>query len=81
MAHIRTIGETEAVGELAEVYGKLGGAAGRVPNILKAESLAPRALGAHFALYRELMLRDGPLSQTRRELMAVAVSQANACHY
>lgn len=81
MTLIRRIEESQAEGELREVYARIGGSAGRVPDILKAESLAPRVLAAHCALYRELLLGASPLSLPQRELLAVAVRQANACHY
>jgi alkylhydroperoxidase family enzyme len=81
MALVRTIDESEAEGELAEVYKRIAGASGSVANILKAESLAPRALAAHYALYRELMFGQSPLGRAQRELIAVAVSHANSCHY
>jgi alkylhydroperoxidase family enzyme len=32
-------------------------------------------------LYRTLMHGDGPLLRRERELIAVAVSSANRCHY
>lgn len=81
MAHVRTMEESEAKGELAEVYAQVRRGSDRVPNILKAESLAPAVLAAHFELYRELMFGQNPLTRAQRELIAVAVSQANACHY
>jgi alkylhydroperoxidase family enzyme len=81
MAFIRTIPESEAVGDVAEVYSALADARGRVANILKVESLAPPALRAHYALYRQLMFARGPLARPERELIAVVVSHANDCEY
>lgn len=81
MALIRTIDPAEASGELVEVYRHIAGASGAVANILRAESLAPRSLAAHYALYRMLMFGEGPLSRPQRELIAVAVSQTNGCNY
>ena len=81
MAHIRTIDEADATGELAGVYARVKSGSGSVANILKIQSLAPRALSAHYTLYRELMFGAGPLTRAQRELLAVAVSQTNACHY
>lgn len=81
MTQIRTIDESEASLELADIYGRISQGNTRVPNILKAESLAPRVLAAHFQLYRELMFGQNPLGRPQRELIAVAVSQTNACHY
>ncbi len=81
MALIRTIDEAEATGALAELYGRLAAPDGAVANILKVQSLSPRTLAAHYAFYRELMFGRGALSRAQRELIAVAVSQANECHY
>jgi len=81
MAHIQTISEADATGELAPLYEQMKDASGRVANILKVQSLSPRTLAAHFAFYRELMFGKSPLSRIQRELIAVAVSQANNCHY
>ncbi len=81
LAFIRTIPETEATEPLAEVYRLVADPRGNVANILKVESLSPRALRAHYALYRELMFGPGPLSRPERELIAVVVSHANECEY
>lgn len=81
MSHILSISETDASGELATLYEQMKDASGRVANILKVQSLSPRTLAAHFAFYRELMFGKSPLSRAQRELIAVAVSQANNCHY
>ncbi|MBI4616029.1 MAG: carboxymuconolactone decarboxylase family protein [Planctomycetes bacterium] len=59
----------------------IGSGSGMVANILLAESLAPRALQAHYTLYRELLFGKSPFTRAQRELIAVAVSQANSCHY
>jgi len=81
MAHIETVSEEDAVGELAPLYERMKDASGQVANILKLQSLSPRTLATHFAFYRELMFGKSPLSRAQRELIAVAVSQANNCHY
>lgn len=56
----------------------------RVPdtdNILRIHGVAPAVMRAHYELYRELMYGRGPLSRVQREMIAVAVSAANDCHY
>ncbi len=80
MAWIRMIDEAEAEGPLAELYRQV---AGREPldNILKIHGLNPPSLRAHFELYKTLMYGRSPLSRTQREMIAVAVSAANRCHY
>jgi alkylhydroperoxidase family enzyme len=56
----------------------------RVPdrdNILRIHGLHPRTMRLHYELYRELMHGPGPLTRVQREMIAVAVSAANECHY
>ncbi|HKY60833.1 MAG TPA: carboxymuconolactone decarboxylase family protein [Gemmatimonadota bacterium] len=50
-------------------------------NILRISTIHPEALRAHLDLYRTLVHGPSPLSRTRREMIAVAVSQLNGCHY
>ena len=59
-------------------------AARRVPdtdNILQIHGVHPEVMRQHYELYLELMHRPGPLSRTRREMLAVRVSALNGCHY
>ena len=59
-------------------------AARRVPdtdNILQIHGVHPEVMRQHYELYLELMHRRGPLSRTRREMLAVRVSALNGCHY
>jgi uncharacterized peroxidase-related enzyme len=81
MSWIRQIDEHEAEGDLAAAYARLIAQRGRVSNILKVHSLRPAALDDHLALYMGLMFGPGGLSRRERELVAVAVSQANGCAY
>jgi uncharacterized peroxidase-related enzyme len=81
MAWIRTIGEDEAEGNLAEIYRRLVEPWGGVDNILKVHSLNPPSLAAHFELYKTLMRGKSGLSRAEREMIAVVVSAANRCHY
>jgi len=56
----------------------------RVPdddNIIRIHGVHPETIRMHYALYRELMHRPGPLSRVQRELIAVTVSTVNGCHY
>jgi len=81
MAWIRTIGKDDAEGELARLYRQIAPGDEAVDNILGIHSLHPRTLRDHLMLYRTLMYGEGPLSRRERELVAVAVSSANRCHY
>jgi alkylhydroperoxidase family enzyme len=81
MAWIRTIDKDEAAGELARLYEQIAPGDEVVDNILGIHSLHPRTLRDHLMLYRTLMYSEGPLARRERELVAVAVSSANSCHY
>lgn len=50
-------------------------------NIIRIHGVHSRVLRLHHDLYRELMYSRGPLSRIQREMIAVVVSAANACHY
>lgn len=77
---IRTVPEHEAVGEVAEAYRISAGPDGRVPNIVKVHSVAPRVLAAVSGLYRSLAM-PAEISALEREAVAVAVSAVNECGY
>ena len=81
MPHIRIISETEADGEPAKLYAEARSRAGKVFNIVKVMSLAPRQLRVSMAIYREVMFGESPLTRPQREMIAVVVSRANDCHY
>lgn len=81
MAWIKTIGETEATGEVKEAYEHVLTSRGKLSNILKVHSLNPRALQAHLELYMSTVFGKSSLRRADRELIAVVVSAANACPY
>jgi uncharacterized peroxidase-related enzyme len=82
MAWIRTVPPEEADGLLRRVYDAAVARAGRVFHVVRLQSLRPRVLQASTELYLELMhAREGALSRAQREMIAVAVSRANGCHY
>ena len=81
MSWIKTIPETEADGDLRELYDKMIEPWGGVDNILKIHSLNPASLRAHFDLYITLMRGKSGLSRTQREMIGVVASAANNCFY
>ena len=81
MAWIKTIDEAEADGALKQIYDDQRRQAGAIANILKIHSIAPGVLNAHLAIYHAAMHAPGELSRAQREMIAVAVSAANGCHY
>ncbi len=54
---------------------------GLVPNVLRAYAFDERKLRAFSDFYNDLMLADSGLSKLEREMIAVAVSSVNHCHY
>ncbi len=66
MAYIRTIAPEEATGELKQHYQAAVKRAGRVFNIVRLQSLNPRALTASVRLYETLMLGPGSLPRATR---------------
>ena len=81
MAWIEVIDEERAEGELRDSYREISATRGRMPNILKINSLNPRSMTGHWAFYRELMFGSSELTRAEGESIAVAVSVANHCHY
>jgi alkylhydroperoxidase family enzyme len=81
-SHIHTVPPAQATGLLKRLYDEAVARAGKVFNVLRIQSLRPEVLSAGIELYKELMHSDrSPLSRVQRERIAVAVSQANQCHY
>jgi uncharacterized peroxidase-related enzyme len=54
---------------------------GFVPNVLRAYAFDANKLKAFIGLVDDLMLSDSGLDKTEREIIAVAVSAVNHCHY
>lgn len=54
---------------------------GLVPNVLRAYAFDIAKLDAFSSFYNELMLGESGLSRLEREMIAVAVSAQNRCHY
>lgn len=82
MAWIRTIGDQEAEGALADLYdGVRDARSGSVDNIMLVHSLHPAGLKAHAAVYRAAMGGTRGLSYADREMVALVVSRINGCHY
>jgi len=54
---------------------------GFVPNVLRAYAFNSAKLQAFIDMADDLMLADSGLDKTEREMIAVAVSAVNHCHY
>lgn len=81
MPWIRTVDESEAKGELQKLYDLVKSKRGKLANIMKIQSLNPKAMEAHMDLYMTLMFAKSGLSRAEREIIAVVVSAANGCAY
>ncbi len=82
MSWIRTIPAAEATGRLAELYAAAcDPVTGQLDHIMAVHSLHPAGLAAHMELYTAVMRGTPSLRKVDRELVALAVSAANGCHY
>lgn len=79
---IETVAPEQAQGLLATLYKAAIERAGKVFSILRIQSLRPETLRISTLLYREVMFGErSPLTRAQREMIATAVSRANACEY
>src|SRR3978361_2201052 len=54
---------------------------GFVPNVFLSLAYRPDEFRAFFAYHDALMEKDGGLTKAEREMIVVAASSANQCHY
>lgn len=73
--------EGELSGETQAYFDKCREKLGMVPNVLAAYAFNEKKLRAFSEFYNDLMLGDSGLSKLDREMIAVAVSAVNHCHY
>jgi alkylhydroperoxidase family enzyme len=79
---IETVAPEQATGLLAKLYAAALARAGKVYNVIRVQSLRPEILRISTMLYREVMFGErSPLARAQREMIATAVSRANACEY
>ena len=67
--------------ELEAYFAKCREKLGFVPNVLNAYAFDATKLQAFIDMVDDLMLADSGLSKLEREMIAVAVSAVNHCHY
>lgn len=67
--------------EIKEYFRKCEEKLGFVPNVFRAYAFDNAKLKAFILLADDLMLGDSGLSKAEREMIAVAVSAINHCHY
>ena len=81
MSWVRTIPESAATGQLAEIYEETRAKCGRVINLVRVQSLRADTMAIGRGLYRHLMDGPGGLSRLQRVLIATVVSKVNGCVY
>jgi len=81
-AWIDSIPESAATDEVADLYERVRDPdSGKVDHILMVHSLHPAGMRAHLDLYTAAMRGTRTLRGAEREMIALVVSQLNACHY
>lgn len=81
MSWIRTIPESQATGQLAQIYEETRAKCGKVINLVRVQSLRPDTMTIGRSLYRHLMEGPGGLSRLHRVLIATVISKTNGCLY
>lgn len=67
--------------DIRQTIEKVQEKAGFIPNVFITLAHRPDEFRAFFAYHDALMLRDSGLSKAEREMIVVATSAANQCHY
>ena len=73
--------QAELTPDLQAYFDKCLEKLGYVPNVLKAYAFDTTKLQAFIDMVDDLMLADSGISKLEREMIAVAVSAINHCHY
>lgn len=81
MAWIAVVEPEEAKGALQQAYEQSVQRAGKIFNIVKVQSLNPRALQVGTQLYVTIMRSPSELSRAEREMLGTVVSWVNHCVY
>lgn len=68
-------------GDIRERIETVQAKAGFIPNVFITLAHRPDEFRAFFAYHDALMLREGELSKAEKEMIVVATSAANQCHY
>ena len=83
MASVKLIPEDEATGKVKALYDEIKADLGTdfVPNLYKAMASNPEYLEANRQREKAIMGESKRLDTLTKEIIAVAVSAVNACHY
>jgi uncharacterized peroxidase-related enzyme len=81
--NLRIVEESEAEGEVAEIYQRFKAHFGRtaVPGILKCFATNPPLARSMVDLAQNLLFVDGHLVRRHKEMIAAFISSQNACPY
>jgi alkylhydroperoxidase family enzyme len=83
MASVKLIPEDEATGQVKALYDEIKAKLGTdfVPNLYKAMASNAEYLEANWRKDQAVMSESKRLDPLTKEIIAVAVSAVNACHY
>ena len=83
MASVKLIPEDEATGKVKALYEEIKASLGIdfVPNLYRAMASNPEYLEANWRKDQAVMSQSTRLDPLTKEIIAVAVSAVNACHY
>ena len=83
MASVKLISEDEATGKVKAIYDEIKERLGTdfVPNLYRAMASNPEYLEANWRKDQAVMSESKRLEPLTKEIIAVAVSAVNACHY
>ena len=83
MASVRLIAEDEATGKVKALFEEIKSGLGIdfVPNLYRAMASNPDYLEANWRRVKAIMVESGRLDRLTKEIVAVAVSAVNGCHY
>ena len=83
MASVNLISEEEATGKVKALYDQVKADLGTdfVPNLYKAMASNPEYLEANLRREKAILSESTHLDPLTKEVIAVAVSAVNGCHY
>lgn len=79
MSRLQQLSDAQAAPATADLFSAVRTKLGKVPNMMRAMGNSPAVLSAYLQMSGELA--GGSLTARERELVALAVGQANSCNY
>ena len=81
-AWIKMIKDSEATGDVKEMYAKARSPHGTIDNVMRCQSLRPKTIGGHMAIYKSVLHNpDNQLPFWFLEVVASYTSIINQCDY